>query len=124
MTGEDGPVGPAPDSAGSPTPGLTPPRSRIGRWWWAVGIVIAALVVIVLAPLASSDPDGLLRVAQDQGFLERAQNLFSGLLGDYAIPGIDNQWLSTVLAGLLGVLIVVGIVLILGRIVARRRVQD
>jgi hypothetical protein len=122
MTGEDRPVSPAPDPAGSPTQGSTPPRSRIGRRWWAVGIVIAALVVVVLAPLASSDPDGLLRVAQDQGFLERAQNFFSGLLGGYAIPGIDDAGLSKVLAGLLGVLIVVGIVLILGRIVARRRV--
>ena len=81
----------------------TPTRSRIGRWWWVVGIAIAALVVIVLAPLASPDPDGLERVAEDQGFIERAQNFFSGLLGDYAIPGIDNEWLSTVLAGLLGV---------------------
>jgi hypothetical protein len=86
-----------------------------------VGIAIAAMVVIVLAPLASSDPDGLERVAEDQGFIERAQNFFSGLLGDYAIPGVDNEWLSTVLAGLLGVVIVVAIVLILGRLVARRR---
>ena len=121
MTVEDEPVSPAPDPAGSPAPVPTPPRSRIGRWWWAIGIAIAALVVVVLAPLASSDPDGLERVAEDQGFLERAQNLFSGLLGDYSIPGVDNEWLSTVLAGLLGVLIVVAIVLILGRVVARRR---
>lgn len=124
MTVEDESVNAAPDPAGSPTPVATPPRSRIGRWWWAIGIAIAAVVVIVLAPLASSDPDGLERVAEDQGFLERAQNFFSGLLGGYSIPGVDNEWLSTVLAGLLGVLIVVAIVLILGRVVARRRDQD
>jgi hypothetical protein len=121
MTVEEAPERPAPDPATSPTPASSP-RSRIGRWWWAVGIAIAALVVIVLAPLASPDPDGLQRVAEDQGFLERAQNFFAGLLGGYAIPGIDNAGLSKVLAGLLGVLIVVAIVLILGRIVARRRV--
>jgi ABC-type Fe3+ transport system permease subunit len=139
MTVEDEPVSPAQDpagslaagslatgspAAGSPAPVAAPPRSRIGRWWWAIGIAIAALVVIVLAPLASSDPDGLERVAEDQGFIERAQNFFSGLLGDYAIPGVDNEWLSTILAGLLGVVIVVAIVLILGRVVARRRAQD
>jgi ABC-type Fe3+ transport system permease subunit len=124
MTAEREPVSPAPETDDSPTEGSTPTRSRIGRWWWAIGIAIAALVVIVLAPLASSDPDGLERVAEDQGFIERAQNLFSGLLGDYAIPGVDNESLSTVLAGLLGVVIVVAIVLILGRVVARRRVQD
>ncbi len=124
MTTEGEPVSPAPVPDGPPTPGSTPTRSRIGRWWWAIGIAIAALVVIVLAPLASQDPDGLERVAEDQGFIERAQNFFSGVLGDYAIPGVDNEWLSTVLAGLLGVVIVVAIVLILGRVVARRRVQD
>ena len=120
MTVEEERVDPSPDPLASPvvTP---PPRSRIRRWWWAIGIAIAALVVVILAPLASSDPDGLQRVAEDQGFLERAQNFFSGLLGGYAIPGIDNAWLSKVLAGLLGVLIVVAIVLILGRVVARRR---
>ncbi len=115
MTMEGEPVGTTPD------PATTPTRSRIGRWWWAVGIAIAALVVVILAPLASSDPDGLERVAEDQGFIERAENFFSGLLGDYAIPGIDNEWLSTVLAGLVGVAIVVAIVLVLGRVVARRR---
>ena len=124
MSADEEPVSPAPDPAGTPGPVPTPSRSRIGRWWWAVGIAIAALVVIVLAPLASSDPDGLERVAEDQGFIERAENFFSGLLGDYAIPGVDNEGLSTVLAGLIGVAIVVVLVLILGRVVARRRVQD
>jgi hypothetical protein len=89
-----------------------------------IALALRGWHIIVLAPLASSDPDGLERVAEDQGFIERAQNFFSGLLGDYAIPGVDNEWLSTVLAGLLGVVIVVAIVLILGRVVARRRVQD
>jgi PDGLE domain len=96
-------------------------RGRLGRRWWVAGIAIAALVVIVLAPLASPDPDGLERVAEDHGFIGQAQNFFSGLLGDYAIPGIDNQWLSTVLAGLVGVAIVVVLMLLLGRLVARRR---
>jgi hypothetical protein len=124
MSAEEEPGSPAPDPAGTPGPVPAPSRSRIGRWWWAVGLAIAAMVVIVLAPLASSDPDGLERVAEDQGFIERAENFLSGLLGDYAIPGVDNEGLSTVLAGLIGVAIVVAIVLILGRVVARRRVQD
>jgi hypothetical protein len=96
-------------------------RGRIGRRWWVAGLVTAALVVVVLAPLASADPDGLERVAQDQGFIGLATNFFSGLLGDYSIPGVDNAWLSTVLAGLLGVAIVVAVVFVVGRLVARRR---
>ena len=94
---------------------------RRGRRWWIVGLAIAALVVIVLGPLASSDPDGLERVAEDAGFLGLAENFFAGLLGDYAIPGVDNAWLSTVLAGLLGLAIVVVVMVVLGRVVTRRR---
>jgi ABC-type Fe3+ transport system permease subunit len=108
-----------PDDRASATP--SPARGRIGRRWWAVGIAIAAAVVVFLAPLASSDPDGLERVAQDQGFIERAENFVAGLLGGYAIPGMDNAWLSTVLSGLLGVAIVLVVVVLLGRLVARRR---
>ena len=33
------------------------------------------------------------------GSSSRRENLFSGLLGDYAIPGVDDACLSTVLAG-------------------------
>src|SRR5207253_1608486 len=56
-----------------PEPGGPPrPRRRAGRLWWLAGLAIAALVVVILAPLASSDPDGLERVAQDHGFLASA----------------------------------------------------
>jgi hypothetical protein len=85
------------------------------------GIAIAVLVVVVVVPFASRDPDGLERIAEDQGFIGQAQNLFSGLLGDYAIPGVDSAALSTVLSGLLGIVIVLGVVFVLGRLVARRR---
>jgi ABC-type Fe3+ transport system permease subunit len=107
-----------PETHPKPAPGG---RSRIGRWWWAVGIAIAALVVVVLAPLASSDPDGLERVAEDQGFIDRAENLFAGLFGDYAIPGIDDPAVTTILSGLLGVATVVVVMVVLGRLVVRRR---
>ena len=96
------------------------PRRRLGRWWWVVGLAIAAAVVIVLAPLASSDPDGLERVAGDQGFLESARDAVYSIIPDYTIPGIDGN-LSTILAGLIGVVIVFGLMIVLGRVLARRR---
>lgn len=97
-----------------------PARRGRSPLWWAVGIAISALVVVVLAPLASSDPDGLERVAEDHGFIGQAENVISGILADYAIPGVDDPAVSTVLAGLLGLAILVGVVLLLGRLVARR----
>lgn len=108
-----------PASSLAPTP--AGPRSRLGRRWWVAGIGIAAVIVIVLAPLASSDPDGLERVAEDQGFIERATNFWSGILSGYEIPGIGDPRLSTILSGLLGVAIVVGVMFLLGRVLARRR---
>ena len=110
---------PAPEPATEPAP--EPARTRLGRRWWVAGIAIAALVVIVLAPLASSDPDGLERVATDHGFIGQAQNLIAGLLSGYEIPGISDPRLSTILSGLLGVAIVAGVMFVLGRVLARRR---
>ena len=95
-------------------------RRPLGRRWWLAGVAIAVAVVVFLAPLASADPDGLERVAGDQGFLDRAVNFWGGLLSGYAIPGVDGP-LSTVLSGLLGIGIVLGLMLLFGRALARRR---
>ena len=115
-----------PDQSGLPT-GSEPPdgpakqTSRLGRWWWVAGVAIAALVVVIFAPLASLDPDGLERVAADQGFIDRASNFFSGILSGYEIPGISDPAVSTIVSGLIGVAIIVVIMFALGRVLARRR---
>jgi hypothetical protein len=96
------------------------PRRGLGRYWWLAGLGIAALVVIVLAPLASPDLDGLERVAEDQGFLEAARDALYSILPDYAVPGVEGN-VSTVLAGLIGVVIVFALMIVLGRVLARRR---
>ena len=112
----------SPGAADAASPGAPASRpSRLGRWWWVAGIALAALVVIVFAPLASPDPDGLERVATDNGFIDRAANFVSGILGGYAIPGISDPAVSTVISGLLGVAIVLVAMVILGRVLARRR---
>ncbi|HEX5015011.1 MAG TPA: PDGLE domain-containing protein [Candidatus Limnocylindrales bacterium] len=93
---------------------------RRSRYWWLVGLAIAAGTVILLAPLASSDPDGLERVAGDQGFLGNARDALFSIIPDYTVPGINGN-LSTILAGLIGVALVFGIMLLLGRVLARRK---
>ena len=97
-----------------------PSRRGIGRYWWLVGLAIAALIVIVLAPLASPDPDGLERIAEDKGFLGNAVAAFYELLPDYTIPGLDGNG-STIVVGLLGIVIVFVLMVGLGRVLARRR---
>ena len=96
------------------------PSGRSSRTWWLVGLAIAALVVIVFAPLASGDPDGLERVAEDQGFLGAALDAVYSIIPDYTIPGIDGN-MSTILAGLIGVAIVFAVMVGFGRLLARRR---
>lgn len=85
------------------------------------GLVVAVVIAVASAWLASGSPDGLERVAEDQQFTERAREPGFRLLPDYTIPGIHNERLSTALAGVAGVAIVGGIGLGAGWVLARRR---
>lgn len=84
----------------------------------------AALILALLSPLASSKPDGLERVAEDHGFLELAQAPAYEALPDYAIPGVASESLSTILAGIVGTLIVFGVAYGIGGVVKRRQATD
>jgi hypothetical protein len=90
-----------------------------GRRGWLAGLAIAAVVVIVLAPLASADPDGLERVATDQGFADRAEDPPFTVIADYVFPGLDGP-AATIAAGLLGVVVVFAVIWLVGRLLVRR----
>jgi hypothetical protein len=90
-----------------------------GRRWWLVGLAIAAIIVIVLAPLASGDPDGLERVAIDRGFADRAADPPFSVIADYVFPGLDGP-AATIVAGLVGVAIVFIVIWLAGKLLARR----
>lgn len=72
---------------------------------WLAGLLLAFGLAIG-SPLASAHPDGLEWVAVQGGFLESAREPLYNLIPDYLFPGISNQALATVLAGVIGVLIV------------------
>jgi len=69
------------------------------------GLLLALLLAGVASGFASSDPDGLEKVAQDKGFADTAEDgaLADGPLADYAVRGVDDERLSTGLAGVIGV---------------------
>ncbi len=71
------------------------------------GLALAMLVAFAVSHFASSEPDGLERVAMDQGFADTAtEHAATGSpLADYGVSGIENSWLSTGLAGVIGVLL-------------------
>jgi uncharacterized integral membrane protein len=83
-----------------------------GKAVWIGGLLIA-VALAVLAPLASANPDGLEWVAEQKGFLGQAQASTFNLMPDYVLPGISNAALATILAGVLGLLLVLAVVLAL-----------
>jgi cobalt/nickel transport system permease protein len=85
-----------------------------GRGWVLLSVSIIA-VMLLLTPMAAADPDGLERIAIDLGFIETAQEAPYSILPDYTIPVLGDSAFSTILAGVLGVLLVVGLMLLFVR---------
>ena len=90
-----------------------------GRGWMVAGIVIA-LVVVLLSPLASSNPDGLERVAMDMGFIEAGQSAPYEIIPDYTLPFLGETPVSTIAAGAIGVLVVLGLAVLAGRSLVKK----
>ena len=69
------------------------------------GFIASLFLAGVVSFYASSNPDGLEKVAQDIGFIETAEDhtYAEGALADYGVKGVDNARLSTGLAGVIGV---------------------
>lgn len=90
------------------------------RRWWVAGLGICAVIVVAASIWASAHPDGLEWVAEQLGFLDAGEAPGYQILPDYTVPGIDGP-ISTVLAGLIGMLLVFGVMVGVGRLLARRR---
>ena len=75
-----------------------------------IGLLAALFLAFIVSPFASSWPDGLEKVAEDKGFLERGEvePVFSSPIPDYTWPGVKNERLATSMAGVVGTLIVFG----------------
>ncbi len=86
------------------------PAPAGGGALWALGLGLALLLALA-SPLASSHPDGLEWVAEQQGFLDSARGPLYEIIPDYVFPGIPNEALATIAAGVLGTLIVFGVAL-------------
>jgi cobalt/nickel transport system permease protein len=71
----------------------------------AVVLGIVALAAAGVSFLAATNPDGLEYVAAGQGFAVEGADLFASPLPDYVIPGVANERLAGVLAGIVGVVV-------------------
>ncbi|GIE96612.1 PDGLE domain-containing protein [Paractinoplanes rishiriensis] len=90
------------------------------KWFLLAGLLVSLLLAGVVSSFASSSPDGLDATARDGCTFnaddeitggtcmlqqEQEHQLGDSPLADYGIRGIDNEFLSTAVAGVTGVLI-------------------
>jgi hypothetical protein len=70
-----------------------------------IGGIVAVVLAAVVSFYASSQPDGLERVAGDYGILDSAEDSATATspLADYGLSGVSNDRLSVAAAGLVGV---------------------
>ncbi|MDI6739863.1 MAG: PDGLE domain-containing protein [Candidatus Edwardsbacteria bacterium] len=74
-----------------------------------ISLLAGLAVALILSPFASPWPDGLEKVAENKGFLEKGEHsVLSSPIPDYAMPGVKHEGLATSLAGVLGVLLIFG----------------
>ncbi len=107
---------------------MSPSTTQRIRGFVLAGLAVALLLALVVSGFASSSPDGLERVAEDTGFAATAEDhQFGGSpVADYTVQGVENERVSTGLAGVVGVIITfavgMGVVLLASR--GRRQQRD
>jgi hypothetical protein len=81
------------------------------RRFFIIGLIAALVVAVVVSQFASSSPDGLEYVAEQEGFAETAadHDLADAPLADYGENVSENSWLNTAVAGIAGVLLTLGL---------------
>lgn len=81
--------------------------SRRTAWFLAAGLAMAALLAFGASRWASTAPDGLDKVAADQGIAagERPHALADGPLAGYEARGVGDRDTATGIAGLVGVVV-------------------
>lgn len=72
-----------------------------------IGLIMALIIAGILSPFASPNPDGLEKVAQTQGFIDKGEGkeVIHAPMPDYIIPGVQSEAVSTAAAGIAGTVI-------------------
>ena len=87
------------------------------------GLAVAILLAVFVSPWASSEPDGLSKVAEEKGFASTAEDhaLDDSPVAGYQVEGVDNEGVGKALSGLFGVVLTFVIGAGFFAIVRRRR---
>ncbi len=85
-----------------------------------LGITVLLFVFLaVFIPFASSSPDGLEKTTASLG-VGKPQSLLQGLMSDYKVNALGENYLSTLAAGVLGTVFVLVAALVLGTVITKR----
>jgi cobalt/nickel transport system permease protein len=103
-------------------PGWIQAPAKSGSRALTAVVVTAVLLVTVGVLFASANPDGLEKLAEELGVSEQARTLIETPLADYEAAFVNSSWSSQALAGIIGVLLTVGVCLLLAKLLARRKV--
>ncbi|MGQ9624678.1 MAG: PDGLE domain-containing protein [Candidatus Bathycorpusculaceae bacterium] len=82
-------------------------------------LIFILVFLAILIPFASESPDGLERVVETLG-VEEHEPVWSGFMPDYSLPAVENSYASTLLAGVFGTLLVLGISYTVGMAITKK----
>jgi len=90
------------------------------------GIALSLVIAGVFSFYASSQPDGLEKVAETKGFLDTAKDsINSGSpLADYSVSGVDSERVSVGASGVIGVLATLVVAGIIFRLLAKKSSKE
>lgn len=79
-------------------------KKEIVIWRWLMAIIII-LAIFLYVPTFIAGPDGLESVFEIFGF-SPPEATWVGIFPDYTIPGVVNEWITSLFAGIMGTLVV------------------
>ncbi len=87
--------------------------------------IVAAMVVIfaVLLPFASKSPDAVQNLAETSGVGQQAP-VWTGLMAGYSIGNVGNSYVSSLLAGVFGLVMVFAVAFGLGAAFAPKKKRE
>jgi hypothetical protein len=86
--------------------------------WWYIALMIVCMLAL-LSPLASKLPDGLDKAAESLGFTDKGVANVLHVMPDYAFPGMGNRPAATIVAAVVGILIVFAAAIGIGALLKR-----
>ena len=85
-----------------------------------IAFCLVLIGLAILLPFASSNPDGLEKVTESLGIGEQ-KTVWEGFMADYSIAFISDSYVSTLLAGIFGTIIVLVAGLVMGKAIGSKK---